>query len=151
MSDKVYIHYGATSFDIDKFIEPQYSSEWDFKPVNGLWASEDTDDEEVYTWRQWCENENFCLHRLNYYFRFKLSENAKPFIIKDKEVIESQFIYNRSDSFIGKHRIRFKELLKHGYTHIEFHENGWTHWHFYAWDCDCILIIDPSIIIPLKE
>ena len=44
--NKIYIHYGSEEFDMNKFKEPKYDSEFGFKPhIGGLWASEDTDDE----------------------------------------------------------------------------------------------------------
>ena len=48
--NKIYIHYGSDEFDMNKFQEPKYDSEFGFKPyIGGLWASEDTDDESYHS------------------------------------------------------------------------------------------------------
>ena len=70
--NKIYIHYGSDEFDMNKFQEPKYDSEFGFKPdIGGLWASEDTDDESYHSWREWCEWEQFNMQDLNSSFRFK--------------------------------------------------------------------------------
>ena len=77
--NKIYIHYGSDEFDMNKFQEPKYDSEFGFKPdIGGLWASEDTDDELYHSWREWCEWETVPdLEDLNSSFRFKLSGSSE--------------------------------------------------------------------------
>jgi len=153
MEDKIYIHYGSDHFDPELFKEAEYESEFDFKPYKGgLWASEDTDDESYHSWREWCEIECFELYRLETSFRFKLAEHQKPFVVKDDSIIETKYCgycnpYN-IHRFSRLH-LNLDELKRDGYTHIEFHKNSWTHWAFYSWDCDCILILDPTVIVPV--
>lgn len=152
--NKIYIHYGTNKFNPDLFIEPGYNEEWTFKPVNGLWASEDTDDSNVLTWKRWCLMNNFYVGNLNQWFRFKLSDDAKGFVIKDSSIIDTPYVkYYNTDLPIHKYSrmiIDFDKLKEGGFTHIEFIENSWTQWTFPLWDVDCILIIDPNVIVPVE-
>lgn len=153
MDDKIYVHYGSNKFDPDRFKEPYYENEFDFKPWGGLWASEDTDREGYWSWRDWCESERFYLGNLERMFRFKLNDNQKAFVIKDTSVVNTPYAFYRYplEGIITFSRIRIntKKLIEDGYTHVEFHENQYTHYAFYAWDCDCIFILDPTVIKPI--
>ena len=151
--NKIYIHYGSDEFDMNKFQEPKYDSEFGFKPdIGGLWASEDTDDESYHSWREWCEWEQFNLEDLNNYFRFKLADHQKPFVVSDKSIIETEYcdyVHPENIHALSRLHLNLDKLKRDGYTHIEFYENAWTHWAFYSWDCDCIFILDPTVIVPV--
>ena len=153
MMNKIYIHYGSDKFDPTLFEEPEYDSDFDFKPnKGGLWASEDTDRDGYWSWKDWCEAEDFCTGDLETYFRFTLADHQKPFIIKDDSIIETKycgFCHPHNIHQLSRLHLNLDELKRDGYTHIEFYENSWTHWAFYSWDCDCIFVLDPTVIIPI--
>lgn len=41
------------------------------------------------------------------------------------------------------------EKLSQRYDVIRFEENGFTHNAMYGWDCDCILVMNPSVVCPV--
>ena len=41
------------------------------------------------------------------------------------------------------------EKLSESYDAIEFKENAFTHWAMYGWDCDCIFVMNPDVIVPV--
>lgn len=149
-----YIHYGCNSFDINKFL-PIINQEFDWtKPKQGgFWASEIKSE---YGWRQWCKDEDFHIDKLNKYFLFDLSSKARICHLKSyndlKKLPELQPIVKNP-----YYKIDFEASMKQ-YDAIQLHlsedrkhniKNHWESLYFklYGWDCDSILIMNPSIII----
>lgn len=155
MDDKIYVHYGSNSFDPDKFEDPYYEDALRFKPYGGLWASEDTDREGYWSWKDWCEAERFQIGCLERSFRFKLNDNQKAFVIEDTSVVNTPYAFYQypfeATTAFSRIWVDVEKLKEDGYTHVEFHENAKTHYPFWSWDCDCIFIIDPTVIQILEK
>lgn len=64
-----YIHYGSDIF-ISEAVLPIRNSGWQTKPEGGLWGSRADD---TYDWKEWCEESDFYLERLQHSFRFTFS------------------------------------------------------------------------------
>ena len=138
-----YIHYGHKYFMQRNFREIR-NRQW-VKPTGGLWAS---DVNAPYGWKQWCENENFCDCQEENAFRFQLAAGANVLHIRRKEDLndlpKEKSEYSGSMKFLD-----FEAIRKSGIDAIELHlsEDYRLYWDLYGWDCDCILIMNPDIVI----
>jgi len=145
-----YIHYGHKNFDIKKFdkIENRPLS---VKPLGGFWGSrEDTD----IGWLQWCTGNEFCMERLETSFTFTLSKNAKVLTIDNFTQLKDLPLNTDSpiDVPMSWVTLDFEKLAKE-YDAIEvLLSKDWNKLYFglYGWDCDSILIFNPSIVIEEK-
>jgi len=177
-TDKIYRHYGSNKFDPGKCnieLEPVICRY--LKPRGGLWASPIGD--EYFTWKEWCEGEEFHLERLREYFDFKLKPDSRVMTITSLEDCEQLLPYLYSDSrmilpFNGNgelvNMINMDKLLN-DYDAIELiHSDNYNILHlgwnpedipipstlkmfagsFYSWDVDSIVINNPDIVIELS-
>lgn len=152
MSDRRYIHYGHSGFIPDLFrkIKNHYGF---VKPSGGLWASSV---DAPYGWKQWCEQEDFLVHRLKDSFTFKLSENSK--ILHIRSVQDLKLLPRQEDLLFEPPFVclDFEKLLADGWDAVELHlseerrdELDWydgLYWKLYGWDCDSILIMNPDVV-----
>ena len=144
-----YIHYGSSSFDINRF-QPIKNEEWGgVKPRGGFWASA-VDAE--WGWKQWCTSEEFWLDKLDANFEFSLSDDARVCHIKSVKDLE------KLPEWKGLFKstwycIDFEKAMEK-YDAIELHLsneinddylNG-LYFKLYGWDCDSILIMNPDIV-----
>lgn len=149
---KQYIHYGSSCFDLDIFNEkkanPHNSSHLN-KPPYGFWASPIGSD--YWTWRDWCESEDYHTDRLDKSFKFTLTKKAKILIVRSREDI---FPYLISNNILERKIIDFNSIMTsfdgmeliHGNRYLELHDNE-----FYTWDVDSIVIWNPYIIVPMNK
>ena len=145
-----YIHYGCNHFDINKFLPiVNQDHDWTKPKQGGLWASQvDTE----YDWKQWCISEDFHIDRLNTYFTFELTPDARICHLRTcydlKKLPELQPIVVSS-----YYKIDFENAMK-TYDAIQLHLSEQPEYDYkedlyfklYGWDCDSILILNPSVI-----
>lgn len=139
----IYIHYGHKKFDRQQFQEIR-NCEW-IKPQGGLWAS---DIKAVLGWKHWCENENFRECSEENSFMFILTEDANVLHIRNKEDLKD--IPEEISELARSMKIMDFEALKClGVDAIELHlsEDHRLYWELYGWGCDCILIMNPDIVV----
>ena len=149
---KQYIHYGNNRFDIDIFKEKQSNAIDNSclnKPPYGFWASPVGSD--YWTWREWCESEDWHTDRLDTYFKFTLTKKARILTVRKREDIFPYLVKNTrlSGCVLDFDKIMSKydgmELI-HGKRYNELHYNE-----FYSWDVDSIVIWNPYIIVPMSS
>ena len=158
-SDKIYIHYGHSKFEREKFRKitniPMF-----VKPHGGLWASPV---DAKLGWCDWCTREHFVTERLNTSFRFKLSEDSKVLHIRSLYDLAELGDLNLAEMFhVGRMWcwLDFERLLEVGYDAIELHLSDedksnvgvmdGLYWRLYGWDCDSILVMNPDVIEVLE-
>ena len=139
--ETIFVHYGDTAFDIEKF---EYVQNCDClpKPINGgLWASpEDSKD----GWQKI----NSIRPRDRNFFKFKLTETAKILILNSKDTIDK---LPKIPCKIEKFPIILDfEKLSIEYDVISYKFNGEMDTLLPCWDCDCILVMNPNVVCPLK-
>lgn len=144
---KIYIHYGSKKFDKNLFLTPKNKLRSN-KPKGGLWAS---DIKSKFGWRDWCKTETYksCDNEDSFYF--KLSNNANIFIINSANDVNKMPLQT---DMLGLHSIKiidFELMLKNGIDVIEFNlsNDSDLYYALYGWDCDCILVLNPEVIIPI--
>lgn len=144
MNDKIYVHYGHKEFDPEKFNGNIKNKPYWSKPANwaGLWASPvDTD----FSWKKWCELEEFRECSKDNCFKFKLKDNAKVLTVTELSDASNYII---GDEFCGG--LDFEQMIKDGYDAIELiHGDNYRELHFSlfnSWDCDSICIFNADIL-----
>lgn len=130
------------------------------KPKGGLWCSPVKCE---YSWRRWCENEDFHTERLSTYTRFRLKEGSKIYEIRtleDWDKLIKNYSYQPEKEIIPDWCIDFESLEKAGYQgcraigdivmDLRYDGRG-TMTGLNAWDCESMVIFDYSIIEILEE
>lgn len=168
MEQPIYIHYGDDHYDPAKMKRAKNQPyPWN-KPDGdtGLWASRV---DATYGWKDWCENENFreCIDEHSFLFSLKPDANVvMVHCLKDlfeiPEADTSNYYSEREHifDFIDDYRIDFEECLNEGIDAIElgWYGDEWAdvkdddmYMALYGWDCDCILVLNPDVIIPIEK
>lgn len=146
---KTYIHYGHEPFD-RSLIQPIRNCEYFTKPWGGPWASPV---DAPFGWKQWCEREEFALHRFVHSFTFTLSPEAKVLTIGSTLDLHGLPHGGNFGLDLGMVCLDFEELLRRGYDAVELElSRDWElYWKLYGWDCDSIVILNPNIIVEVTE
>ena len=145
----MYIHYGHKKFDRSKF-EPIKNDRISFlinKPHGGLWASP----LHGFTWKRWCEAEQYKECSDDCCFRFKLLASARIARIEsrlDYEKLPKRPFNNPlffEPTFLS---LDFEEISKHFdaifYRRCEeLHLLGPMN----SWDCDSLLVLNPDVVV----
>lgn len=164
-----YIHYGSDSFDPDFFF-PVKNSSWGTKPMNGgLWASREKD---PFGWDAWCRENRYSVQSLKQFFKFTVSADSDILILEDPEQLETipktkpwkpkdlswmetvepgkipseeqlMQLYSPNPCYID-----FEELVRNGIDAVELTNCGAFRDSLDIWDCNCILVMNPEIIVP---
>lgn len=141
---KIYIHYGSTKFDKEKFNEEIKNEPHWSKPANGagLWASPINTD---FSWKHWCESEQFRECSEDNCFKFKLKDNAKVLTVTKLSDVSNYIIGSIYSGWLD-----FEKMVVNGYDAIELiHGDNYRELHFSlfnSWDCDSICIFNPKIM-----
>lgn len=153
---KEYIHYGHNEFNQDLFIPISNERTWT-KPNGGFWASPI---DSKLPWKKFLIDNEIDIFYDKYLlknFTFTLSDDANVIHIYSVEDLVNmpKIIYENSRS--KRIFIDFEKLCNQGYDAIELHLSEERtkstlfferlHWILSAWDCDSILIMNPSIIV----
>ena len=146
--NRVYIHYGADHFDKNLFKMPKGCDYGINKPRGGLWGSPVDSD---WTWKEWCEGEEFHLERLNKSFKFVLANGSKTFHIRTADDILKLPIakYPDNDDFLFVNWYYDWNKIISLYDAVELHySNNYNLFHttFYCWDVDSIIVLNPDVI-----
>lgn len=118
------------------------------KPKGGLWASPI---KTRYGWKEWCKQENFGKLSSNFTFIFQgqilkidSEKDLNDFLWKEKDKnIPDLFNYIPDFETMNLNGIDAIWLTEEGQwkTHLSLPKN------LYGWDCECVLIMNPSGII----
>lgn len=156
-TSKKYIHYGHEKFDRNLFVTVRNGTGLN-KPVGGLWASP-VDAER--SWFNWCKNNEFVIGRLRTSFEFELSQKARvltltPDNVWDLPEDEKSFFIRRPpekrDWLSMVEGIDFEALTReYDVLECSLTENPSLYWSLYGWDCDCILVLNPEVIVECTE
>ncbi len=147
-----YIHYGHQAFDSNLFAIPTNRRHAN-KPKGGLWASAI---DAPYGWKDWCKAESYCSCDNEDSFCFQLSKNANVFTISSVEDVDRMPLQKDGWSTRTIKAIDFELMLQNGVDVIEYNlsndcsDDTMDNLYFalYGWDCDCILVLNPEVIIP---
>lgn len=134
------IHYGETKYDPDR-VKP-IRNQW-IKPKGGLWTSPIDSN---YGWIDFCD---FRPIDKDEYFEVILTDNCRILKIDSFE----DFIVL---PFMDDKYLDFEEISKE-YDVIWLTEKGESETRceypksLYGWDCESVLILNPSVIIPVER
>ena len=139
--DAIYIHYGSSRFDIEKFEEVQNCDVLS-KPVNGgLWASPEGAED---GWQKI----NAIRPQDRFSFKFQLISSAKVLMLDNKDIIDKlPQISSKSDFYPVT--LDFEKLSTE-YDVIYYKYNREMDEILPSWDCDCILVMNPNVIQEIK-
>ena len=138
-----YIHYGTDSFEKEAF-DPVTNMYLRNKPDGGLWASRI---DSRYGWKEWCEDNEFHLDWLEHSFTFTLKDNANVIQIETPVDIVCKLPLCEGSEIRFSKNIDFEDCIKRGIDAIEIIDIDKVYYDLYGWDCDCILILNPDIIV----
>lgn len=149
---KKYIHYGSSTFDINRFrkIENICLGSLDNKPYGGLWASPVECNS---SWYNWCLNNDYKPEKLKESFTFTLKPGTNILKLNstdDVYLLNKFFIITKPlsrMSFIDTPTIDFEYLEKVGYDGLEISMDDYDmYMKFYGWDVDSLLLFNPNCI-----
>lgn len=155
--DKRYIHYNSDTFDKER-LKRALTHDKKYrrrdKPF-GLWASPVN---AKYGWKEWCEDEEWRLDRLDESFEFSLLPEAEILTINKLEdaadfILELRM--HRTVNHAGMYSTEYCLDLPMIYDRYDAMEvnmsNDFMSFHdnevFYSWDVDSIVIWNPDIIV----
>lgn len=155
MENKIrYIHYGDYVYRTPNPITNK--AHW-VKPHGGLWASRKDGD---FTWKDWCEREEFRTDTFHEFFEFTLKDGARVLTLSKIEQLNDlpKFKGYDPENQYSTCCLDFESLAKE-YDAIELTDIHAFYFALYGWDCNCILIMNPDIVEvvnpiscdPLKE
>lgn len=150
---KKYIHYGHKCFDRGLFVTVRNGLGIN-KPLGGLWASP-VDAERG--WYKWSMNNDFHTDRLKKSFEFELSQDARVLELTPDNVWELPMLEDAHKWSVRPSRvdpcgmvmgIDFEALAReYDVLSCSLSENPSLYWSLYGWDCDCILVLNPEVIV----
>lgn len=150
---KKYIHWGCSRFEPKAFV-PVTNFEVMNKPIGGLWASPA---DAKYSWFKWSMNNDFYTDRLKTSFEFELSPDARILELTRDNVWELPMVKDAGLWCIPRDRDKYFgmvmgidfEALAREWDVLEcsLTEYPELYWSLYGWDCDCILVLNPEVIV----
>lgn len=155
MNNKVYVHYNSNKYDKERLYRAVNDPEkhylehpFQYKP-HGLWASP-VDSE--YGWKEWCEDEEFYMYKLEKSFKFTLSPEAKILMIKAPE---DTYPYTKEHGLlVAENALDLNKIYsEYDAMEVDFSDNYIELRYdpiFYSWDVDSICVWNPDIIIPVE-
>lgn len=158
MPKPIYIHYGSSYFDPDKFCAVQNQIIFS-KPIGGLWGSRKND---PFGWKAWCKSSQYAECEEDNSFEFTMKDDNRVYRINAIADLEN---LPQLDPFkelpeIGSLKtyfIDFETCLKKGYDAIELcwfgqranPESMFMRGHaLLGWDCNSILVLNPDAVVP---
>ena len=147
---KRYIHYNSNAYDkerLKKALTKERLYRSLFKP-HGLWAS--PVNAEI-GWKEWCEDQDFHVDRLEKSFEFTLSPKAKVLTINKLEDAEDFLLIDSMPRYTPLCRLNHSLIysrydameVRISSDYIRLRGNNV----FYGWDVDSICIWNPDIIV----
>ena len=140
-----FIHYGFDRLDKSRIKPIKNEPMWN-KPAGGLWASPVG---APFGWKEWCEEEEFFLEKLETFCTFSLREDTRIYSIHTKEDVDAMPRQSRTLPFPRAHAIDFEKMLADGVDVIQFNlsQNWMLQFELNGWDCDSILVLNPGVIV----
>lgn len=145
-----FIHYGATEFLPDKFLPIKNKHPFVKPGRTGLWASPINSG---YGWKDWCEDKEFRECSESNCFTFKLTDNARVYVIDTYKDLESvPYLIKDGDLY---QTIDFEKMAtEYDAIHLTINGQLETRLSFplslYGWDCESLLVLNPKVINQLK-
>ena len=149
-----FFHYSEKELILENMVYDQFRQEWQAKPV-GLWISVED------AWKEWCENENYCIEKLKFKHQVILKQGANILYLNTaKEIadLSKRYPYLRDqwNDGIGRKICSSYEIdwlkVKSEYQGIIISPYQWdcrllqvSCW-YYGWDCASGCIWDLSCI-----
>ena len=158
LKNTIFVAYGTDTFDVNKFKPYDNKRTVDFgmnKPIGGLWASPLNSE---CGWGEWCSKNEFAINSLDKHFLFKLTPNAKIYIIDSKEDIIN--ISTQKDYWGGTNVMDFQKLINDGYDGIFVTSNAIGKFRFHVekgygnlnvWDVESLCVFNEKVIQPIEE
>ena len=175
-----YIHYGSEHYNPNRFI-PVRNDARITKPADGtgLWAGREGETYEdgriIYGWKEWCRDSKYREELLKKSFRFRLADMANiltlmdpgdlvplrktaPWEYKDSRTLlnlqegemptmeQLHEFYRRNPCFLD-----YEKLLNDGVDGIELRNSHLFARYLIDWNCDCLLVLNPEVIIPVSD
>lgn len=137
------IHYGSRKYDPKRF--RHIRNDW-IKPRGGLWASPVDSN---WGWKDWCTSEDFRTGSFNKSFQFKLSDDARIFVVDSPEDMERIPIWIKPSHHLWYFNF---EKLKMDWDAVWLTEAGhWSTRYTYpktlnGWDCESIFVMNKKVI-----
>jgi len=134
-------------FDLSKF-NPVRNQGWQ-KPFGGLWGSPVGSD---WSWRKWCECEEFRLEKLGERFEFEVDLSRAVVIDSPCDVDKIPWIRQYED--LPYFWPNYEKMISRGIEAVYLTENGeqttrmMCEKNLYGWDCECIFVINPGVVTP---
>lgn len=146
-----FYHYSEDLFALDPArVYPQGRESYQMKP-HGLWLSVETDDEESFGWRDWCEREGFGLSRLTHRAELNIAAGVNVLHL-DSAAALLAFTRRYETTVEGFSFLRPIDwaAVAHDYQGLVIAPYDWSlrldlHW-YYAWDCASACIWDCSTL-----
>lgn len=137
---KIYIHYGHKKFNKFEF-DKTINACW-VKPVGGLWASAV---DAPFGWKDWNKESEYADCNENNAFKFKLSSNARVLIIDSVDDLKT---LPKEKIFCDMVFLDFERIIAMGYDALEVNisKDQRLYWKLYGWDCDSLLVFNPSVV-----
>jgi len=153
--DQMFIHYGASYYDPEKF-KPITNDPYFTKPQGGLWASPVN---ARFGWKQWCEQEQYSGCDLDQWFLFTLPGAN---ILRITSVDQLEGLHRFINTMIGNYWVLldFEELIRGGVDAIWLNldeevagrdPNKRLYYELYGWDCDSILVMNKERISVIDD
>lgn len=161
--DIVWVSYGTDHYDPAKFKPIDYDDPGAIlnnKPWGGLWASPENS---KHGWIDFCRNEDFLTHTLDKSFRFKLTPNAKIYVIDNERDLINISTSLKLAYMIGQgyYVIDFDRLLNEGYDGIYVTDRGILYRYYHgpnhnivglsSWDVESICVFRPDVVVPIED
>jgi hypothetical protein len=145
-------HYSAEPFVLDpqRVYQQEGHEKLQMKP-RGLWLSVESDDEESFGWRDWCEREEFGLSRLTHRTELILQPAHVLHLDSSAALLAFTRRYERThDGFSFFHLMDWAAVAQ-DYRGLLIAPYDWNlrldlHW-YYAWDCASACIWDCSTLV----
>lgn len=140
-----YRHYGFPCF-VPQLFRPIKNVKGHTKPSGGLWASREGQP----GWRELCYELDMPPERTATFFSFTLRPDARVLHLSVPEDLEGLPRFDtRQPRWLRGYPwppLDFEELQRRGVDAIEV-EIGRLHRHLPCWDCDCLLVLNPDVIV----
>ena len=159
-----YIHYGSNEYI--PFAGVRNTRSWQ-KPIGGLWASREGDPN---GWEAWCRKEEYQLHSLEKHFTFSLADGSRVLMLENEaqlvDLPKLQPWQPKDLSWMEKlgpdeipTQEQMDEWLRPNWCLLDFEKlaitydaiemiNAGSFQHsLNLWDCNCILVMNPDIVL----
>lgn len=143
-----YVHYGHSAFSKELFSPISNQPFW-IKPIGGLWGS--MPDSE-YSWKARCIETDFHTEKLNQYFYFTVTPNARVLRIRKSSDLDPLPKFPGSEELRSTVFLDFEKLAEK-FDLIEYYLYGDFELQSLlgAWDCDYVLVLNPEVVRELPR